>query len=170
MRRRAVDAVVQAGPGDAWPTEPLARHRHLLPQVAQWFVAEWPAWYGPGGAGDAPADVAAFAASEHALPVGIVAFDRCGLPVGIGALKAESIPARRDLSPWAAAGYVVPGLRGRGIGARLLQALLAQARELGFDHVHCGTRSAATLLERAGWRRIDTVAHDGAPLAIFRSP
>lgn len=150
-------------------TEPLARHRHLLPQVAQWFVAEWPGWYGAGGPGDVQADVAAFAASEHLLPVGIVALDERALPVGIGALKAASIPVRSDLSPWAAAGFVVPERRGRGIGALLLQALVAHAHELGFAHAHCGTRSAETLLARAGWHRIESVLHDGAPLAIFRS-
>jgi GNAT superfamily N-acetyltransferase len=148
--------------------EPLARHRALVPRVARWLVAEWPAWYGPGGPGNVDADVEAFAASEQVLPVGMVAV--CdGVPAGIGALKAESIPSHAHLSPWAAAGFVVPALRGRGIGRVLLDALVAKSRELGFGCVYCGTSTAESLLVRAGWRPVEVIVHHDRPLTIFRS-
>ncbi len=54
--------------------EPLARHRRLLPIIQQWFVSEWPAWYGAGGPGNIVQDLEAFAASEAELPVGFVVF------------------------------------------------------------------------------------------------
>lgn len=148
---------------------PLAQHRDLLPLVAAWFVAEWPAWYGPGGPGDIWADLEAFAASERALPVGLVALVD-GQPVGAAALKAESIASHRHLSPWAAAGYVVPELRGQGIGAAMLVGLVATARALGHATVYCGTSSAQSLLLRSGWQAIDTVLQEGKPLTVFRSP
>src|SRR5688572_9185546 len=111
--------------------EPLARHRHLVPLVAHWFVQEWPGWYGPGGRGDAAADVAAFARSETELPVGVVAFAG-GEPVGAGALKPDSIPSHTHLAPWAAAGFVLPHFRGRGVGAQLLAGITQRAAQLGF--------------------------------------
>jgi GNAT superfamily N-acetyltransferase len=145
----------------------LARHRPLLPLVAEWFVNEWPAWYGPGGPGNVVADLSAFAGSEQTLPVGVIAFlgDQ---PVGAGALKAESIPSHRHLTPWAAAGFVLPQCRGRGIGALLLRALVAKADELGYDAVYCGTGTSATLLARCGWEPFETTALDGQPLTIYR--
>jgi len=148
--------------------EPLAKHRTLIPQVAYWFVTEWPTWYGPNGPGNVQADVEALAASEGTLPVGIVAF-RDGVSLGIGALKAASIPSHDHLSPWAAAGFVVPAYRGRGIGTILLQALVAKSRELGFACVYCGTSTSESLLVRAGWRPIEAIVHDNKPLTIFRS-
>lgn len=148
---------------------PLSGHRDLLPLVAAWFVAEWPGWYGPGGRGDLWADLTAFAASERALPVGLLAF-RDGRPVGAAALKAESIASHRHLSPWAAAGYVLPELRGQGIGAALLVGLVAQARALGYASVYCGTSSARSLLLRSGWQAIDSTLMEGEPLTVFRSP
>ena len=98
--------------------EALALHEQALPLLQSWFEAEWPAWYGPGGPGDAGSDLAGFA-NRGSLPTGVVAF-RDGLLCAVAALKAESIPSHRHLSPWAAAGYVHPSLRGQGIGAQLL--------------------------------------------------
>jgi GNAT superfamily N-acetyltransferase len=146
---------------------PMAEHRDLLPLIAQWFVSEWPGWYGPGGPGDASADVAAFATSRSALPVGLVAFLE-GQPVGAGALKAESIPTHRHLSPWAAAGYVLPGQRGQGVGAALLAGLASQARAMGYAQIYCGTSTARTLLVRCGWQAIDSTVIEGRPLEVYR--
>lgn len=145
---------------------PLARHRELVPLLARWFTTEWPQWYGPEGPGDAAQDLAAFAASESRLPVGLVAFDQ-GRPVGVAALKAESLPSHRHLTPWAAAGLVLPLHRGQGVGARLLEALVGQARGLGFARIHCATGTAVTLLRRSGWAELESVQHDGESLVIF---
>jgi GNAT superfamily N-acetyltransferase len=148
--------------------EPLARHPGLIPLLAEWFVAEWPAWYAHGGQGNIDKDLRAFAASETALPMGFVGFLE-GEPVAAGALKAESIPSHAHLSPWASAGYVVPKRRGQGIGAGLLAAMLKHAQELGHPHVYCGTSTAESLLRRSGWSVIEVTQHAGKPITVFRS-
>jgi len=148
--------------------EPLARHRDLLPLVERWFVAEWPNWYGPAGQGNATADLEAFAASEHRLPIGMVVFEG-GVPVGAGALKMESIPTHQHLSPWAGAGFVLPQRRGKGIGSALLASLVTKAHELGHECVYCGTSTAVSLLVRAGWSVVAVTQLEGKDLTIFRS-
>jgi GNAT superfamily N-acetyltransferase len=150
---------------DAVQVELLALHHDLLPTLARWFREEWPAWYGPGGPGDPEADLLAFATGND-LPIGVVAL-RDGKPCGVAALKAWSIPSHRHLRPWAAAGYVVPALRGQGIGALLLTALADQARALGYDRIYCSTGTAVSLLQRLGWSQRETVDHDGQTLVIF---
>jgi GNAT superfamily N-acetyltransferase len=152
----------------ALSVEPLARHPGLVPLLAQWFVAEWPGWYGAGGPGNVLQDLRDFAASETRLPIGFVVFGD-GAPAGAGALKAESIPSHRHLSPWAAAGFVVPQQRGRGIGAALLAAMVAHARALGYASVYCGTSTAGSLLRRSGWSAIEVTQHAGKALTVFRS-
>ena len=147
---------------------PLIWHRELLPKICGWFQAEWPDWYGPGGKGNAERDLESFAESENALPFGVVAFEH-GLPVGVAALKAESIASHRHLSPWAAAGYVQPSHRGHGIGAQLLASLVTKASDLGFSHVYCGTSTSASLLRRSGWSVIEVIEHEGKSLTIFRT-
>lgn len=134
------------------------------------FEREWPSWYGPGGPGDARADLLSFANAAGKLPVGVVALGPDEAPLGVAALKATSVPGPADRFPWATAGYVVPALRRRGLGALLLAALRAEARRLGHPTVYCATATAGSLLIRQGWDLVDTVLHDGRPLQVFRSP
>jgi len=145
---------------------PLAQYRDFVPLLSSWFVEEWPEWYGPGGRGNAVADLTAFATSESKLPVGFIALENSA-PVGVMALKAESLPTHRHLCPWAAAGLVLASHRGRGIGAQLLGLLVQQASALGYPWVYCGTATAVSLLRRSGWAELETIQHEGEAIAIF---
>lgn len=148
--------------------KPLSQHRALTDLVEAWLLSEWPRWYGPDGSGDVDEDVRAFASSEIRLPIGLIAFEQ-GRPVGIGALKADSILSHKHLTPWAASGYVIPECRGRGIGAALLSSLVAYAKVLGFARVYCGTSTSESLLKRCRWSVLEVTQHDGKALTIFRS-
>lgn len=144
---------------------PLAERPDALPVLRQWMEREWPAYYGPGGRGDAAADLRAFAATTG-LPFGLVALygDH---PCGMATLKAESIASHRHLTPWVAAGLVAEPHRRHGVGARLLAALEERARALGFPRVYCATATADRLLLRAGWQPIDHAVADGEPVTIY---
>jgi GNAT superfamily N-acetyltransferase len=146
--------------------KPLSQHIALTALIEGWLVSEWPNWYGLEGRGNAGQDVSEFAASELRLPIGLIAFEE-GRPVGFAALKAESIPSHKHLSPWAASGYVVPEHRGRGIGAALLAGLVAHARGLGFKRVYCGTSTSKSLLTKCGWLVLGQTQHDGKALTVF---
>jgi GNAT superfamily N-acetyltransferase len=145
--------------------EPLASHPAAIPILCQWFETQWPTYHGAGGKGSALQDLQAYAHLDS-LPVGVVAL-QAERVCGVAALKAQSIESHSHLRPWAAAGLVHPGMRGRGIASLLLGALEAQARELGFDHVYCGTSSAHGLLQRRGWMLLDSVVHDGERLGVY---
>jgi GNAT superfamily N-acetyltransferase len=145
--------------------ERLSRHIAAVPLLAQWFEAEWPAWYGPGGSGNAEQDLLAFS-SESGLPIGVIALLE-GSPCGVAALKERSIPSHEHLSPWAAAGFVVPALRGQGIGQRLLAALEAEAKTQGFQSVFCGSATAGSLLLRSQWHLTELIVHEGKSLGIY---
>lgn len=149
---------------------PFRRHPEFIGEFVHRFEAEWPAWYGPGGRGNARRDLEAFANTATGLPVGVVAIDFDGQACGVAALKATSIPAYAHLSPWAAAGYVLPELRGQGIGALLLAALVTEGRRMGYDNIYCATAGSRSLLQRSGWQLLEEVYHDGKPIALFKSP
>lgn len=147
----------------------LREHPEHCAFFAAAFEAEWPTWYGPGGPGDAMADLLSFANGQGAIPVGVVALERNGEPIGVAALKATSVPSHSHLTPWAAAGYVAPAWRRQGVGALLLEALLREAARLGHATVFCATSTSASLLERQGWHLLESVRHEGHALQVFRS-
>jgi GNAT superfamily N-acetyltransferase len=146
---------------------PLREHPEHCAFFAAAFEAEWPSWYGPGGQGNAQADLLAFANQHGALPVGVVALGPGNQPLGVAALKAISIPSHSHLSPWAAAGYVAPAWRRQGIGALLLEALLHEASRLGYQAVYCATSASESLLVRQGWNLMQSVQHEGHSLQVF---
>ena len=143
----------------------LSNHREMLPILKLWFETEWASYYGPEGPGDAQTDLATYANGTN-LPVGVVAFlnDKvCGIAV----LKSESIRSHSHLGPWAAAAMVHRDHRGRGIGTALIRAVEDEAKRRGYKQIYCGTSTAARLLERAGWRLMEQVLHDGENVAIY---
>ena len=120
---------------------PLAHRRDAIARVRQWFESEWPAYYGPGGPGDAQRDLLDYA-QQDALPFGQLAV-LDGEPVCFAALKREPFPTHPQLTPWAGAAVVLPAWRRQGIGRALLDGLAVQASVMGFDRIHCATATSA---------------------------
>lgn len=72
------------------------------------------------------------------IPLSLVALVD-GQPVGTVNLIDNDDAKRPHLHPWLAAMVVLEPWRGRGIGTRLVEALLAEARRLGFERLYFGT-------------------------------
>ncbi len=131
----------------------LADTPDVVPILAEWFVAEWEPYYGPGGPGDATADLTA-CLNRDDVPLAVVAFAPDGTLAGTAALKANSVGDELDQGPWLAALLVRPDCRNRGIGNALIEAIEHEALRLGCSGLACSTDSGETLMQRRGWRRI----------------
>jgi predicted N-acetyltransferase YhbS len=92
----------------------------------------------PGASADGMAGRLAQAAGTDALPLCRVALDG-EAPVGVANLIEYDDPNPRVGRPWLAGVVVVPAWRGRGLGARLVRAVLDDARRLGEAAVFLGT-------------------------------
>jgi predicted N-acetyltransferase YhbS len=117
--------------------DPLCRHPGLVPAVAQLIYDEF--WKDRDGM--TVADLVAHletARDPRAMPLSLIAL-HAGRLVGTVNLIDNDDRRRAHLHPWLAAMVVAEGFRGRGVGTRLVQALLAGARELGFRNVYFGT-------------------------------
>jgi predicted N-acetyltransferase YhbS len=92
----------------------------------------------PGTSPDTMAARLAQAATPDALPLCRVAMDG-DVPVGVANLIDYDDPNPRVGRPWLAGLVVAPAWRGRGLGARLVQAVCDDARRLGETELFLGT-------------------------------
>ena len=138
-----------------------------MPTLARWFVEEWSPWYGPGGPGDAEADLAA-CSSRSELPICLVALNKDNDALGTIALKAESVGSELGVGPWLAALLVGREYRGKGVGKRLVEAIEGEAQRLGFSSIYTSSETDETTMTRRGWRAIGTTASLKGPITVYR--
>lgn len=94
-------------------------------------------------------------------------------PDGLAVLRLRPSLWSAGLECYVAELYVVPALRGRGIGRALLEAAIAAARERGADHMDLGTSeddvAARALYERLGFTRREG-GPDGPVMFVYERP
>ncbi|MEZ4224760.1 MAG: GNAT family N-acetyltransferase [Polyangiaceae bacterium] len=137
----------------------------LLPTLAQWFRAEWEPYYGKSGPGDAEEDLSASMRRDE-LPLCLVALEGDAL-LGTISLGASSI-SHPQCTPWGRALLVAPFARGRGVGSALVAAVEVEARRLGYAELFMSTDSANRIVERRGWKAIDTAPSLRGPVTVYR--
>lgn len=134
---------------------PLGAVPWVIPTVAQWFEEEWAPYYGPGGPGEARADLTSWCTRE-ALPVALMALDPAGEPLGIVALKEEGLGSHLGLGPWLSALYVAKSQRRLGVGSILIKSAARYAESLGVRELYAASDAVAPFFTRAGWMPLDT--------------
>ena len=135
--------------------EQLAERPDLLPTVAAWIYNEW--WTAVDGANVGTlTDLLRAHLIPDQMPITLVAsLERC--PVGTATLLAHDAGTEQwpELSPWLAAVYVVPEYRHRGIGAALVNAIVAKATALGVEALYLSTVGREGFYARLGWEVVD---------------
>ena len=76
-------------------------------------------------------------------------------PVGCASLIEHDMLTRPELSPWLAGVFVPREHRRRGIGAALVERVVAEARSLGVPRLYLYTPGSGTLYLRLGWSVVE---------------
>ena len=98
----------------------------------------------------------------------LVAFEE-ERPLGTISLLEESLGTHKHLTPWLGGLYVCEGeMRRRGIGTRLIEASVGEARRLGAGQVFVGIRRAEDYYSRLGWEAVERTNLYGEGVAIMR--
>ena len=145
----------------------LANHREFVPQLAAWSYAEWrPVCDHLGVTFDDVVAGHARRANTDALPLGIVATAEGDL-LGGGALKADDLPLRADLTAWIGGIFVAPEQRGHGVATAIIERLVEEARRLQLPRLYLWTNSAAGLYAKLGWEEIEKLEYCGYSITVM---
>lgn len=91
-----------------------------------------------------------------------------GRLVGSVSVVLDDCEARRDLSPWLASLFVLPGDRGQGHGSHLIQAAIELANRNGVAALYVFTESAEKLFLRQGFVHFAGAVTNGHAITILR--
>ncbi|WP_419899785.1 GNAT family N-acetyltransferase [Roseomonas sp. USHLN139] len=143
----------------------LRERPELGPQVAAWL---WHAfWRENGESLETVLAVVGRSDAERGPPQSFVLLED-GAPAGTASLAAADLDERPDLTPWLAGVYVRPESRGRGHGARLVQAVEWAAAEGGAGTLWLYTGGEGALYRRLGWEAVERVPQDGRTVLLMR--
>lgn len=144
----------------------LADHLELAPLLAAWHHREWadllPGW----SLEQAEAELRTHN-HRHCVPTTFVALEQ-GRPLGSASLIDSDLDGWEHLSPWVASVYVVPEWRGRGVGRRLVDRAVLEARALGVLTVYLFTAAQQGYYGRLGWSPLVHTAHHGREITILQ--
>jgi N-acetylglutamate synthase-like GNAT family acetyltransferase len=130
----------------------LADHPEFLPQLSAWLHDEWDHMY-PGATVDSRRKRLENQMRRREIPLTVVAFEG-GTLMGSASLIESDLADRPELTPWLASVFVAAGFRRRGIGGRLVRAIMDEAGGLGVERLYLWTDKEADFYASMGWTRL----------------
>ena len=101
------------------------------------------------------------------LPTTLVALSAAGELFGSVSLLAADLPERPGLSQWLASLFVRAERRGQGLGGRLVEAAVLEARRLGVSQLYLFTAHHEGYYAARGWSVVERATAAGQPVAVM---
>jgi N-acetylglutamate synthase-like GNAT family acetyltransferase len=133
----------------------LKNHPEHIPLLASWMLNTW-GHYNPNSS----LEKAELKLKEHlhvdSLPIAYIALKN-NEPVGMCALRIND-GIRMDLTPWLGSLFVVPQMRGQGIGEQLIHIVTEKAHNLSYSNLYLLAFDPTLPLwyAKLGWKLIGT--------------
>jgi predicted N-acetyltransferase YhbS len=143
----------------------MADHPTFIPTLAKWHFAEW-GHLRPGDSIERRIIRLTEASRRREIPTVVIARDGEQL-LGAAMLVANDMSMRPDLIPWIAGVFVAPEQRGQGIGAALVQRVIAEAKALQQPRLYLYTFSTEKYYERLGWELVERTNYLGSEVTIM---
>lgn len=134
--------------------------------LARWHHAEWGALYDDWTLQAATEELIDHA-TRTSLPTTLLLMDQETL-LGSVSLLLEDAPALQDRGgPWLGSLFVLPLARGRGGGARLVEAAVAHAARERVERLRLFTLWHEDFYAGLGWEREERTSLHGTPVSIM---
>ncbi len=146
--------------------EALADHPHHVSTVARWRWDEWGPKADPRGSAEAWA-ARLYQHTRDSIPTTFIALDDGENVVGVVSLTENDLTIRPDLTPWLAGLFVLPQMRGQGLGSALVRHAEAHAASLLVDRLYLFTDTAEHLYRQLGWQVLEHVVYRGKEQTVM---
>ena len=143
----------------------LAKHPEWIDTLANWFLAEWPAYYADKSTEDI-AESFRQRLDVDRIPLTLIAH-RAGQVIGTVSLKEHDMDIRKNFSPWLAGLYVSLPYRRRGMGTLLIESILREARRLGLSHLYLWTQQLEPFYLKRGWSILERIDYKGNNVSVM---
>jgi GNAT superfamily N-acetyltransferase len=143
---------------------PLADVPEAIPLLARWFYTEWHSYDGRSLAAIEAQLVQNLA--RDSIPITFVAQSGSAL-VGTVSLDLSDLPLFDHLSHWLTSLYVLPAVRGAGIGSALVHHAQKFATSLGIKPLYLWTPGSARIYESCGWTVSRRTMYNSRPITLM---
>jgi len=89
--------------------------------------------------------------------------------LGSAAIVNNDMETKPQLSPWLASVYVAPAHRRKGVGAKLVLHVMAQAKLAGIDTLYLFTPDKQFFYQKLGWLLISQEEYHGHEVAVMQA-
>ncbi len=144
---------------------PVADRPDLVPLLACWYWGEWGRLHPDRSLEDWIEMLRPRDSRDH-IPMLFVAVDG-ETPAGTSSLVYHDMASHPELSPWLAGVYVIPELRGRGIGSALVRQVVAHAGALSVPRLYLHTDAAEGFYARMGWAAMGREIYLGREVTLM---
>jgi GNAT superfamily N-acetyltransferase len=145
--------------------EYLADHRGLIPELARMHFDEW-GYLRPDETLAEREKRLGGCCNRNNIPIAMVALTE-GRLSGSAMLVECDMSSRPDLGPWLAGIYVVPALRGRGLGTRLIARMEREAAGQGTRTLFLYTPATESMYASLGWSVLERREYQGTMVAVM---
>ncbi|MBB6521218.1 GNAT family N-acetyltransferase [Pseudoteredinibacter isoporae] len=145
--------------------EPLADHKHLIPEIAELHQSEWE-HLNPAVTIEKRIASINRAATPQGIPSIFIALEDSEF-CGSAALVQQDLETHPELSPWLAAVYVKENWRKQGIATSLVQHCEREAQLAGIKKLYLYTEFATQLYASLGWKVLERLTHRGIEIDLM---
>lgn len=145
----------------------LADRPEGVGKIARWYFDQW-AHEVPGMTLEKVAARVATLTSRQGPPMLVLA-EEAGELVGAAELKLREMDIYPQYEHWLGGVYVEASQRGRGVGALLVEGVLARARAAGIETLYLQTEDlGGGLYRRHGFEPIEEVVYKGHRVLVMK--
>jgi len=148
--------------------EYLADHPEAIPTLAEWQHAEW-GHTRPCDTAEKRAGRLRNYSNRDRIPLTVVALEGTEV-LGAASLIEHDMETRMELTPWLAGVFVGEAYRRRGIGAKLVRRIMAEAGKLKVPLLYLYTVHSERFYAGLGWALIERTSYLDHKIVIMTYP